>query len=97
MRFQDLVDEEQVGEKGAQVNGSVQVATGGRWLGGTGTYNPNNTTLNAQFPGYAITSVNREFQKDRMAYEILLSNGTSRAKVLIDANGNIIKQKTKIQ
>ena len=56
-----------------------------------------NTTLTSQFPGYNITSVNREFQKDKVAYEILLSNGTSKAKVLIDGNGNIIKSKTKIQ
>ena len=56
-----------------------------------------NTTLNTQFPGYTITSVNREFQKDRMAYEILLSNGTAKAKVLIDGNGNIIKSKTRVQ
>ncbi|MBK5284888.1 MAG: gliding motility-associated C-terminal domain-containing protein [Bacteroidia bacterium] len=31
------------------LNGSVQVATGGRWLGGNGTYSPNNTTLNAVY------------------------------------------------
>ncbi|MBK8498602.1 MAG: gliding motility-associated C-terminal domain-containing protein, partial [Flavobacteriales bacterium] len=29
------------------LNGSVTVATGGIWSGGTGTYNPNNSTLNA--------------------------------------------------
>jgi len=31
------------------LNGSVTVATGGIWSGGTGTYNPNNTTLNATY------------------------------------------------
>jgi uncharacterized membrane protein YkoI len=56
-----------------------------------------NTTLTTQFPGYSITSVNREFQKDRMAYEVQLINGSNKAKVLIDSNGNIIKQKTKMQ
>jgi hypothetical protein len=56
-----------------------------------------NTTLNTQFPGYTITSVNREFQKDRVAYEVLLSNGNSKAKVLVDSNGNIIKSKTRMQ
>lgn len=29
------------------LHGVVQVATGGIWLGGAGTFNPNNTTLNA--------------------------------------------------
>ena len=53
-----------------------------------------NTTINDKFLGYTITSVNREMQKDRMAYEIQLKNGDSKAKVLIDENGNIIKQKT---
>lgn len=53
------------------------------------------TTLNAQFPNYTISSVNREFQKDRMAYEIEMKNAESKVKLLVDANGNILKQKTK--
>ena len=52
-----------------------------------------NTMLNDKFPGYTISSVNREMQKDHLAYEIQLKNGDSRAKVLVDENGNIIKQK----
>jgi gliding motility-associated-like protein len=32
-----------------QLNGIVSNATGGIWLNGTGIYNPNNTTLNAQY------------------------------------------------
>ncbi|MBK7113654.1 MAG: gliding motility-associated C-terminal domain-containing protein [Flavobacteriales bacterium] len=31
------------------LNGSVSGATGGAWSGGSGTYNPNNTTLNATY------------------------------------------------
>jgi hypothetical protein len=31
------------------LNGSVTVATGGSWSGGTGVFNPNNTTLNATY------------------------------------------------
>jgi len=31
------------------LNGSVTGATGGAWSGGAGTYNPNNTTLNATY------------------------------------------------
>ncbi len=30
-----------------QLNGAITIATGGIWSGGTGTYNPNNSTLNA--------------------------------------------------
>ena len=53
-----------------------------------------NTVISDKFAGYTISSVNREMQKDKMAYEIQLKNGDSKAKVLIDDNGNIIKQKT---
>ncbi|HEV8286325.1 MAG TPA: PepSY-like domain-containing protein [Chitinophagaceae bacterium] len=53
-----------------------------------------NTMIVDKFPGYTITSVNREMQKDRIAYEIQLKNGDSKTKLLVDENGNIIKQKT---
>lgn len=33
----------------AQLNGSVTAASGGQWSGGSGTFNPNNNTLNAQY------------------------------------------------
>jgi hypothetical protein len=74
----------------------------GNWVGTVYTIRDNSTlpttitnVVNNQFQGYTITSVNREFQKDRMAYEVELKNSTSKIKVLIDDNGNIIKQKTK--
>jgi len=54
-----------------------------------------NSTLTSQFPGYSITSVNREFKKDRAAYEIVLKNNDSKVVALVDMQGNIIKQKTK--
>lgn len=47
------------------------------------------------YPGYTITAVNREFQKDRIAYEIEMKNSDTKVKMLVDANGNVIKQKTK--
>ncbi|PKP18375.1 MAG: hypothetical protein CVU05_13630, partial [Bacteroidetes bacterium HGW-Bacteroidetes-21] len=31
------------------LNGNVTIALGGQWIGGTGTYSPNNTTLNAVY------------------------------------------------
>lgn len=51
--------------------------------------------LDKQFPGYTITSVNREFKKDRAAYEVVLKNGDTKVVALVDSDGNIIKQKTK--
>ena len=33
----------------ATLNGSVSIASGGEWSGGNGTFNPNNTTLNATY------------------------------------------------
>jgi hypothetical protein len=78
--------------------------TDGTWIGTAYVVNdykllPDavNTTINNQFSGYTITNVTREFQKDRVAYEIQLKNGDTKAKLLVDANGNIIKQKTKVQ
>ena len=53
-----------------------------------------NTMINDKYAGYTIVAVNKEMQKDRMAYEIQLKNGDSKAKLLVDENGNIIKQKT---
>ena len=52
-------------------------------------------TINKQFSDYTITGINKEFQKDRMVYEVELKNNDNKVKMLIDANGNIIKQKTK--
>jgi hypothetical protein len=54
-----------------------------------------NTMLSSNYPAYTISSVNRQFQVDRTAYEIELKNSNTKVKLLVDANGNIIKQKTK--
>ena len=53
-----------------------------------------NTIISDKYPGYTITNVDRVMQKDRMAYEIQMKNGNSKSKLLVDENGNIIKQKT---
>jgi hypothetical protein len=53
-----------------------------------------NTMLNDKFAGYTISSANREMKKGQMAYELQLKNGDSKIKMLVDDNGNIIKQKT---
>ncbi len=55
-----------------------------------------NTTINNQYKGYTITSVKKENDKDRVAYEIHLENGNNKAKLLIDENGKIMKKKVDI-
>lgn len=54
-----------------------------------------NTTINRDFPGYAINSINREYQKDRIAYEVVMKNNSNKVVLLLDSDGRIIKQKTK--
>ncbi|HEU4471794.1 MAG TPA: PepSY-like domain-containing protein [Flavisolibacter sp.] len=54
-----------------------------------------NRTISSQFAGYNIESVQREMWKDRTAYEIKLKNGDNKVKLLVDSNGNILKQKNK--
>lgn len=56
---------------------------------------PVNTVVTSKYSGYNITSVNREFQKDKVAYEIELKKEDSKVKLLVDADGNIIKEKIK--
>ncbi len=51
--------------------------------------------INEKYSGYTVKSVNREFQKDRMAYEVELTKTDGKAKILVDDNGAIIKEKTK--
>ncbi|HET9745906.1 MAG TPA: hypothetical protein VFP97_09345 [Chitinophagaceae bacterium] len=53
------------------------------------------TEINAKYPGYTISSVNKEFHKDRVAYELVLTNGDSKQVVLMDLNGVVLKSKMK--
>lgn len=53
-------------------------------------------TLNAQFPSYSIKSANREYKKDRVCYEVVLKKDDSKVVLLVDNDGNILKQKSKI-
>jgi hypothetical protein len=75
----------------------------GTWIGTAYVVRDHNTvptvitnTINTQFPGYTISSVTREFQADRMAYEVELKNESTKLKLLLDGNGNVLKQKTKV-
>ena len=53
------------------------------------------TELNVKYPGYTISSANKEFHKDRVAYEVVLKNGDSKQIVLMDLNGVVLKSKMK--
>ncbi|HEV7782870.1 MAG TPA: PepSY-like domain-containing protein [Chitinophagaceae bacterium] len=53
------------------------------------------TSVNNKYPLHTMTSVNREYYKDRMLYEITLKKDDAKVVVLVDANGNIVKEKIK--
>ena len=54
------------------------------------------TTLNTKYAGYAIQKVHREVWKDQLAYEIKLKKtDDDKVKLLIDENGNVVKEKLK--
>ena len=53
------------------------------------------TEISAKYPGYTISSVNKEFHKDRVAYEVVLANGDSKQVILMDLNGLVLKSKMK--
>ncbi len=72
----------------------------GTWVGTVATVTDHsslpaavNNTINTQYKGYTITSVKKENDKDRTAYEVTLESGTDHARLLIDENGNIMKKK----
>ena len=54
-----------------------------------------NSTIASKYAGYTIESVHREFQKDKVAYEIEIKKDTGKIKLLVDADGNVIKEKIK--
>ena len=74
----------------------------GNWIGSTYAIqdykslpSPVTSLINDKFSGYTIAKVNSEMQKDKTAYEILLKNGdNNKVKLVVDSNGNILKQKT---
>lgn len=53
-----------------------------------------NNSIKSQYNGYTITSVNRENDKDRTAYEVSLDKAGDKVKLLIDENGKVLKKKT---
>jgi len=78
--------------------------TNGEWIGSAIVVSDYTTlpnlvrdAINAKYPGYAISSVNKEFHKDRVAYEIVLKDGDTKQVALIDLNGVVLKSKMKSQ
>ena len=53
------------------------------------------TTLQNTYKDYTIESVQREMKGTQTVYEIKLSSGDMKKKVLIDMSGNVIKEKDK--
>ncbi len=47
-----------------------------------------------KYPGYTISSINKEMRKDnRMTYQVMLKDQYNKKKILIDEDGNILKEK----
>lgn len=72
----------------------------GTWIGAVNNISdygslpkPVNFEINKEFKGYTITSVKRENDKNRTAFEIVIENGDDHGKLLIDENGKVLKQK----
>jgi hypothetical protein len=76
--------------------------TSGEWVGSAYTVNDFATlpdairnTVNTKYPGYAISSVNKQFHKDKVAYELVLKDTDTKQVVLLDSDGMVIKSKMK--
>ncbi len=55
-----------------------------------------NKTIQADFAGYTIVSVDKENDKNRTAYEVEMAKGEDKIKALIAENGTVIKKKGKV-
>jgi hypothetical protein len=74
----------------------------GNWIGSAYTVRNNSSLpsavsnlLSTQFGGYTIEKIDREFSRDRIAYEIKLRNDENKVKLLVAEDGTILKQKLK--
>jgi hypothetical protein len=76
----------------------------GNWIGSTSPLKDISqlptavsTTVKNKYADYTVAKIDREFHKDRVAYEIKLTKQSddSKVKLLVDADGNIIKEKLK--
>jgi hypothetical protein len=74
----------------------------GNWVGSTyqmtdfaGLPAPVSKMLSAKYAGYTITNVHNETYKDLSAYQIEMTKGSEKVKMIVDPNGTVLKQKTK--
>ena len=74
----------------------------GEWIGTAYVVNDFTTlpdmvrsSIDAKYPGYTISKVNKEFDKDRIAYEVVLKDGDIKQVVLMDLNGVVVRSKMK--
>jgi len=72
----------------------------GNWVGTTtivANYSnlpaPVNSAIKREFKDYTITSVNKENDKNREAYEVKLEKGSDKVRALITADGTVFKKK----
>lgn len=70
------------------------------WVGTTNTITDHTklptAVINAvkkEYGGYTVSSVTKEDDKNRTAYEIILEKNGARVKALIDEQGNVVKRK----
>lgn len=54
-----------------------------------------NTSLHNLYPTYTITTVNREFHNSGTYYEVTMKNDKNKVVLLVDDNGNVVRQKIK--
>lgn len=54
-----------------------------------------NATIANKYSGYTIDKASQVTWKDRTAYDVKLKNGDNKMKVLIDTNGDVLKEKDK--
>ncbi len=52
-----------------------------------------NNSIQSNFPGYTLVSVDKENDKNRTAYELELTKGEDKMKALIAENGTVLKKK----
>lgn len=75
----------------------------GTWIGSTYVVNDYaklpaavQSVINTKYSGYTIQKVHQEMWKDQMAYEIKLKKtDDDKVKLLVDSQGNILKEKLK--
>ncbi|MEO7462957.1 MAG: PepSY-like domain-containing protein [Ferruginibacter sp.] len=75
-------------------NNGEWVRTSTKMENTSGLPDPVNATIKTQYPGYTISEVDKENDKDREMYEIELNKGDSKVKLKILPNGEIFKKKS---